>query len=90
MGGPDRDGEDTLRVLRPPGSRGEPAEGRRVRARVIRRWDGLFGFVEEVALGPGETWMTLSRPPTICETADAAEREARAALTWLRDTEPRT
>jgi hypothetical protein len=61
------------------------ADGKR-RVVIIQREEGLFGFREEqfITSPAGERWGRLAPYSTICDTAEAAEREARAAVPWLR------
>jgi hypothetical protein len=59
------------------------------RARIFQRDDGLFSF-DEAFLGRdwnGEPrWVALPSYSSFCETAEIAEREARAAISWLTTT----
>ena len=55
--------------------------------RIFRREDGLFSFDEATRMTApnGETcWATLPPYSTFCDSAEAAEREARATVPWLR------
>jgi len=62
-------------------------DGRR-RVDIYRRDDGLFGFGELARYEGGSLtgdgyWAPLGAYSTITETAEAAEREARASVAWL-------
>jgi hypothetical protein len=60
------------------------AEGKR-RVSVMARKDGLFRFVEEGFFEEmGYTYWTPTHYSGLYETAEMAEREARAILPWLR------
>jgi hypothetical protein len=67
------------------------ADGRR-RVVVSEHQDGTFRFCEQarydipltVSQGSkGERWAPLGAFATICDTADAAEQEARTTVLWL-------
>ena len=68
------------------------------RVRIVRRSDGLFTYQEEelvpVYEGPElaerlqnyETvWSPLTQGLTLCESQEAAEREARGKIKWLAE-----
>jgi hypothetical protein len=58
-------------------------DGRR-RVVVFRRPDGFYGFGEEYLAdqGASSAWVLLRAETTVCDTAEAAEREARAQFPW--------
>ena len=63
------------------------ADGRR-RVHIIDRGDGTYGYREEYFSGdPDERcWVSLRQfPLTVCDSAERAEREARAGVPWLRE-----
>jgi hypothetical protein len=58
------------------------------RAHVYQRDDGLFSFVEEYIVKDwprGPRWVPLPPYSSFCDTAETAEREARATIPWLRE-----
>jgi hypothetical protein len=57
------------------------------RVHIVDRGDGTYGYEEEhFSTDPLERcWVPCRQVLTICDSADRAEREARAALAWLRD-----
>jgi hypothetical protein len=69
---------ETVKVL------GGPDGGHRVI--IFRRPDGLYGFGEQYLAksdsAPSQ-WVLLWAEKTVCDTAETAEREARAAFPWL-------
>jgi hypothetical protein len=57
------------------------------RVRIYRREDGAFSFDEAtfvIAPNGEQRWAPLPAYPTFCDTAETAEREARATISWLR------
>jgi hypothetical protein len=59
----------------------------RRRVRIFQRNDGLFSFEEacRVTGWNGEPrWALLPPCSSFCDSAEAAEREARATIPWLR------
>jgi hypothetical protein len=52
---------------------------------ILERPDGLFGFRQDrlVVTRLGEKWWLFLPYPTICGSAEIAEREARAQIPWL-------
>jgi hypothetical protein len=64
-------------------------DGRR-RVVILRRADGCFGFREDrrFTTPSGSKWGPLIRYSTICDSAETAEREARAAVDWLNRVRP--
>jgi len=59
----------------------------RRRVRIFRREDGLFSFDEATRVNfpnGDRRWAPLLPYSTFCDTAEAAEREARATIPWLR------
>lgn len=82
--------ERVLRELRHP-------DGKR-RVLIIQRENGFFGYEEETLeyVYDGEMrmlcrdmyWVRPSQNPfSICDTPEAAEREARGRILWLADTD---
>jgi hypothetical protein len=59
-------------------------DGKR-RAVIFLRLDNSYGFREDAFHNKevGGYWSTLPSYSTICDTADCAEREARATIGWL-------
>jgi hypothetical protein len=64
------------------------------RVLIVEGDDRLFRFIERVRQdiaadfpfdGDRERWASLGSDGTICDTAATAEREARAAIDWLRE-----
>lgn len=63
------------------------ADGKR-RVHIVDRGDGTYGYEEEhFSDDPFEMcWVPRRQfPLTICDSSQRAEREARAAVAWLRD-----
>jgi hypothetical protein len=59
----------------------------RRRVRIYRREDGLFSFDEatRVTFPNGDQhWAPLPPYSTFCDTAETAERAARATIPWLQ------
>jgi hypothetical protein len=63
--------------------------GRR-EVRIVRNSDGSFGFEEwrlsayhSAIRGRGEFWEPISKGGTFADSAETAEREARASVDWL-------
>ena len=58
----------------------------RHRVVIVRRADGLYGFdqLARYERAGGESWASLGPGGTIADTPEAALREARAAIPWLR------
>ena len=54
------------------------------RVEIVERRDGRFGFFHmRNARSDGKYWPRLGPSNTITDTAEAAEREARATIPWL-------
>jgi hypothetical protein len=63
-----------------------PAET--LRLHIIRRDDGLFGFIQEKQADDDGVWtgVWIALEPSgspICDSAEAAEREAESRVEWL-------
>ena len=63
--------------------------GRR-EVRIVQNSDGSFGFEEwrlsaypSAIVGRGEFWEPISTGRTLADSAETAEREARAGVDWL-------
>ena len=71
----------TGRILKCLTDRTNPAK----RIVIVERPDGLYGFRQDrlVVTRLGEKWWPFLRYPTICGSAEIAEREARAQIPWL-------
>ena len=74
---------ETVKVLDGPDGR--------YRVVIFRRADGLYGFGEQYLAKSDyapSRWVMLLAEKTLCDTAEAAEREARAAFPWLSAANP--
>jgi len=64
-----------------------PHPNGQLRANIVRRANGTYGFVEEELRAEGE-WFLLPAyfvsPLSICDSLETAEREIRQRVDWLR------